>query len=1517
MQIPYNMLRPTSCVPVRVSVLFFILFSIAAQVAFAQCPNFSLPTGTVCAGGECSDPAEFTYTGAPVAPGSSYVWDFGVPNDTTDRAVTTTPSATYAYPQPGSYNVTLKIVTGGDTVQQCSQPLNVQGIDEFTIGPDINLGPQEEEICKGDNITLTPEFQNGSAPPGATYLWSDGSTSSTLNVDTAGCYSVEITDPATGCTRTQKVEVSVYKPDPNEPNPADQQDQARWFFGNGSEVRFPGGQPEIPDSKKPFTNIPEGSSSVLSATGDLLFYTDGITVYDSTGTPMLDANNQPVTGANGLNGSNTTAQGVHIVSQPGCDECQSVYYVFTTTEISGGGSVLSYSVVDMRGGLGRVTQKNVELFTSSTERVISIGGTPDPDDQQAQTQETTWIVTHDFNTNTFRVYPLTPQGVGAAKTYAAGATHGADVAKGQSYMKASADGTKLAVVIPGAAGEANTVEVFDFDPATGEVSEPVEINLGNAPPTAYGLEFAGDQLYVSLTGSGSEPSRIEKFNLSVADSLSLDSLTVALSRDTVVTSTNPFGALQLGPDQRIYVAIQGATSLGVITNPTAADSVEFQEAGLDLEGGTSGLGLPNNSPTDSRGYGTDFSYDGPACTPAGVPVTYTFQAQLDRAANNDGTTPTSFFTWRFPGSTVQSNDVQQQTQPTTFTFPGPGTYTVTLEIRTDCQLASEPDTTTKTIVINQAPPPIELGPPQSACEGETIPLDAYPNATGPAAAQYFWLTPDGQTVVAGETFNATLEGTYRVFAVVGECIETDSINIVLNGPPDGFLGNDTILCQGGGLLLDAGTPGATYQWFNVTANQAISETTQTIVVNPTATTTYRATVTDIASGCSNTDEITVRVGTPSLVTATPTPASACNGANDGSITLTLPPNEGPYTFVWTQNGTVISNDQNLTGRAPGTYSVTVTNANGQGCPTTVTATINSTQNQLDYTIADVTLNCNQTTGNLQLTPGATNTGTPTQIRWFNQNTNEPIQSANDALTLTNQPPGTYRAELAEGTCTFRVTGNILPPQNQPVLNATFRITNCNEATIFAGQQTDVDYALFGPDGTQINLIANNTATVTQPGAYRVEGISTADNTCRAETTLNIDFPDPPTVNAGADQTICQNQTATLTATTTGPVESYTWTLNGNRVGSGRQIGVTAAGTYTVTVRANGCSATDQVQVTVTPTPAAPAVVNPRLEVCAGSGIPQFEISNPTGTYQWYSDPNLTNQVGSGTTFLPAVQAVGVYNFYVRQGGNNACPGPATLVSLTIKRSPVVDLGSDRNSCTDSLTVLDANVNGVNNGATFLWSTTQTTPTIRPTRSGTYSVTVTIDGCTATDEVTITVLPAIQTRIPNRELPICLNDIPVQPVTLDAGTGQDFTYRWLHSGETTQTVEVSDTGTYVVEISQGECTKREEIRVTARCEPRIFVPTAFTPNELGPAENETLAIKGQYATITELVIYNRWGEVVYKTENIELTGSAQTWDGKYLGQSVPVGSYAWKITYTSQDFPERESKTIRGGVMILK
>jgi gliding motility-associated-like protein len=160
-----------------------------------------------------------------------------------------------------------------------------------------------------------------------------------------------------------------------------------------------------------------------------------------------------------------------------------------------------------------------------------------------------------------------------------------------------------------------------------------------------------------------------------------------------------------------------------------------------------------------------------------------------------------------------------------------------------------------------------------------------------------------------------------------------------------------------------------------------------------------------------------------------------------------------------------------------------------------------------------------------------------------------------------------------------------------------------------------------------------------------------------------------------------------------------------------------------------------------------------------------------------------------------------------------------------------------------------------------------------------------------------------------EYSICIPD--GQSVILDANGQGVQSYNWPHSGDTTRTVTVATEGTYqVIAVNKEGCVTQQSTEVVDRCEPRFFIPDAFTPD--GEGHNEILEIFGAYYTNFSIRIYNRWGEVIYATTNIE-----DRWDGTYKGQKVQPGAYPYVLSYESLYYPERAPNVKRGSVMIIR
>ena len=1538
-------------------ILLFLLFAaallfVSSPSAFAQCTNFNIPTTTQCAGGNCGAGTAFT-SSLVEQPGTTYryEWNFGDP-DSGPANTSNLKQPNHTFSQPGEYTVSVKVfvsVNGGpeteDTSLGCSETVTVAGVPEFKINvnnDDINLGPQEEEVCLEDltagvPLAPVPASEGGAAiPAGATYLWSNGSTDPTITVDEEGCYSVTVTTTQNGvtCSRTNKVQVWGYKPpEQGEPGAPPPPQQARWYFGNGAGVKFQG-RPQAVTNPPGKVNTAEGSSTVLDRKGNLLFYTDGRTVFDTSGVALPNGG--------GLAGGENSTQAVLIVPQPGCNSCDPVYYVFTTGDIGTNGSRLEYNVVDLRLTPPVVaTQKNQLLTENSTERVISIRGQSDPNAENAV--ETTWIVTHDFLGNTFRVYPLTPSGLGAPKTYP-GAAH-TSPENGEGYMKTfqytdpatGETSTRIAVVVPGAANQPNRVEIFEFDPVTGEVSgPPVTVDLGDPGLKAYGVEFAGDYMYVSLTGSGASPdsSKIVRYDLSPTPPL-----TVETTRVEIVKDVAKIGALQAGPDGAIYVAVQGAASLWSISSPTGvtAADVGLNRNAIPLSGPTSNLGLPTNADPEVKGYGQSFSFQQPACAPAGTDYTIQFQANPDRAQRNDGQ-PSSTFLWTFHDGTTST------LQSPTKAYRSPGQYVVNLTITNDCKVeVLDP----QTVNIYEAPPAVTL-PNVSACFGTSVPLEVYPGVAGPAGVRYTWILPNG-TTRSGKTITITaadaVPGVNAIRVVVSNenCAET-GVALINFTQPRVDLGPDVSDCEATTIVLDAGNPGMQYQWKR--DGVVLPETTQTLAVRPAAGTNavYEVTVTDPLTRCTATDQVRIQRGARPDVDVSTDPATTCN-AVDGKLFINFQsPGPNVFSLIRQSDGVAIVSNETTTGATrefdpldPGAYQVIVKNA--AGCDTTVLATvgINDEENApfIEEQEEPLVLECNVLTGTLAPRINSPDPNrTIVSIVWKDA-LNRTVGTPGNNI-FEDAPPGQYTLTVTDDAgCVNSETFEIRPNPNTVQVQVIQTPTGCDQVqlrAVLTGVNTNPTAYTFtwnigGRPATGEVVTANRGEL-----SFTLRVASNTTPPCETdEIGGNIQFAPVPNYEYGADPApACAGTPVVLNANRGDAYwDTYVWTLPNGAAFAGSQLAAAEGGTYTITVRnsTTGCTRTDQVVVTINPAPAAPTVATPSVTICAGAGLPGFTA---TGTgLRWYSDPALTQQVATGTTFVPPVDrnVPATYTYYVTQTTvTGGCQSPATPVTLTIGAGPQVDLGPDRNVCQGETAVLDATSLVLPAQAQYRWENGITTPRLNATRTGTYRVTVTLGTCVVPDSVTLTFVAPPETRIPRRTVPLCVAN-PASTATLDGGPGANFTYEWRKLGAatvlgTTRTITInsqpSNVGRYIVSISNGgSCTRNDTIEVVGKCDPQVFVPDAFAPAGNDP-RNQRLVVFGKYVGKVQMLIYNRWGELIHAQEGNGIDELAtKAWDGTYLGKPAQTGTYAWKLTYWSADFPEREPITLRGAVLLVR
>ncbi len=351
-----------------------------------------------------------------------------------------------------------------------------------------------------------------------------------------------------------------------------QLESCNWFFGTMAAVSFCGGSPVNMGGSVMIQY--EGTASISQPNGDMLFYTNGVTVYNRHHQIMLNGT--------GLKGHQSSTHSALIVPNPGNPNR---YYVFTT---DAGGYIdppndgFRYSEVDMlldngNGGIIAAT-KNTLLMDSCTEKIAAILHSNGTD---------YWVVTHRWNSNKFYSFRVTPSGISPPVISAVGSLHAGNDDNTIGQMKFNLQGNKLALAVY----LDGFFELFDFDRNTGVLSNPVQLTIPGGI-SAYGLEFSpsGSLLYVTTTYFG----EIYQFDIGSGNAQQIQASMTLIGVTPVIN-----GSMQLAVDGKIYLAhdntlTQGHYFLSVIHQPDVAGTgCNFQYNDFYLANGKSLQGLPS------------------------------------------------------------------------------------------------------------------------------------------------------------------------------------------------------------------------------------------------------------------------------------------------------------------------------------------------------------------------------------------------------------------------------------------------------------------------------------------------------------------------------------------------------------------------------------------------------------------------------------------------------------------------------------------------------------------------------------------------------------------------------------------------------------------------------------------------------------------------------------------------------------------------------------------------------------
>ncbi len=316
-------------------------------------------------------------------------------------------------------------------------------------------------------------------------------------------------------------------------------------------------------------------------------------------------------------------------------------------------------------------------------------------------------------------------------------------------------------------------------------------------------------------------------------------------------------------------------------------------------------------------------------------------------------------------------------------------------------------------------------------------------------------------------------------------------------------------------------------------------------------------------------------------------------------------------------------------------------------------------------------------------------------------------------------------------------------------------------------------------------------------------------------------------------------------------------------------------------------------ITVTPVTEMLSVTGDTL-ICTGQSAMLTGITNTEGwwslaTAPFDTIPDLNNSI----TVSPSVATTYIWN------------GIQSTYSVTVSVSapPLVMLPSDTTVCQGTVILLDV----TNTLSTYQWSTGAFTPAIFVADSGQYSVTVNNGFCAVTDTFLLFVKTTPVVYLGESAVVCSDND---ESVTLYGGPGTS--YSWQPSGDTTAALTITIPGIYSVQVTHANgCTRADTIIVAEVCTETLFVPGAFTPNKDG--KNDLFYADGTNILNYEIIIFNRWGETVFVSERLGISGG---WNGEDNGTPTPAGLYCYTLNYDALKTNGKLRKETRSGYFIL-
>lgn len=842
------------------------------------------------------------------------------------------------------------------------------------------------------------------------------------------------------------------------------------------------------------------------------------------------------------------------------------------------------------------------------------------------------------------------------------------------------------------------------------------------------------------------------------------------------------------------------------------------------------------------------------------------------------------FTWN-PGNVTGPTLTASPTATTT--------WTVSYSAATGCSASAQ----NVTVTVNGIP--TLTIPNATICLGQTATLTATPSIVG---GTFAWSPGGGTSSSVSSTPNTTT--TYNlVYTSPAGCVSAStSASMIVNPLPLITVGNATI-CNGQSATINSTTSitGGTYTWSN-------NMTTANITVSPSSTTTYTLNYT-APTGCqSNSAVATVTVnGVPTISIVNDT---ICNGQT-GTLSSIVSISGG--TYAWSPGN---QTSPNLTASPTTNTTYTLSYSSAAGCSgASATGTIFVNPVPILSTALSSPSICSGDAVSIGLVSSVPNS----TISWSNTQSN-----------VTGSNPGTgiiindvmTSSSTATGTVSYTITASAnncsSPPQN---INITvYPIPNVLIAndTICNGSQASLTAVPDVTGGTYIwSANAQTTASINvSPNQTTLYNVLYDYMGCINTASASVVVNPIPTVSLNSGN-ICLGDSLFVTASPNVNGGVYTWTPGG--IGPQTiMANPSSTTTISVTYTLNNCTSPSAASnITVIPIP---TVFIDDTTICNGQQASMTAlVSQSGGTFDWSP-----GGIGLQTAFLSPNQNTSISVTYTLNG----CVSNASTAMAYVNPMPVSAILSPiQSGCTPFNYLFSADTTQaysnytwvLSNGTTFSGSTISGTSLA----GGCLDISLinTLNGCATTLNL-LDYLCSENPPLASFDASVNTFSEPVQSINFTNSSIGASTYLWnFGDGGTSNedspihTFNSNNNGQtiYLTAISPLGCTDSTSLLIPFQEGLIYYIPNTFTPD--GDKYNQTFKpvfTSGIDYQNYSMLIYNRWGEVIFETHNLEIG-----WDGSYGigGLDLAVGVYTYYIIVKIPIVDER--LIITGHVNLLK